>query len=197
MDVVAEVIKLVGGIFGIATAGFIVIDRVWRNRPIFALHAKPRVPGDNYLFLRVKNVLDEDVVIENWSISPGLVGLSTDTSVRALAGAMLHDVPATILPPLEELKFHLMILDRADPHKENNNFGPVGHNAPPLAAQQAHKDQDDGRSIGRIEGRASAHRVSARVSRRKVTPQPATSSHEWSPRIRGSGGDVTGTDGGE
>lgn len=118
MDSVAEAIKLIGGILGIATATFIVFDRIWRNQPIFALHAKPRVAGDNYLFLRIKNVLDEDIVIENWSVSPQLVGLSTDTSVRAIAGAMLDDVPTTILPPLGEQQFNLVILDAATPRKQ-------------------------------------------------------------------------------
>jgi hypothetical protein len=112
MDYLLEAIKLIGGMLGIATAAFIVFDRVSRNKPIFALHAKPRVAGDNYLFLRVKNVLDEDVVIENWRIEPdGLVGLSTGVSVRALVGAMIRQIPTTILPPLGEEKFNLVILD--------------------------------------------------------------------------------------
>jgi hypothetical protein len=58
MDWFLESVKLIGAVLGIATAAFIVFDRVFRGRPIFALHAKVRVPGDNDLFLRVKNVLD-------------------------------------------------------------------------------------------------------------------------------------------
>jgi hypothetical protein len=113
MDYLIEAIKLVGGILGMATAAFIVFDRVFRGRPIFALHAKPRVPGDNYLFLRVKNVLDEDVVIEDWRITPLLLGLSTDTSIRAIAGAALGTIPTTILPPFGEVKLALVVLGAA------------------------------------------------------------------------------------
>ena len=117
MDRLLEAIKLIGGILGIATTAFIVIDRVFRGRPIFALHAVARVPGDNYLFLRVKNVLDEDVVIENWAISPAILGLSTDTSVRAIAGAVLGTISTAILPPLGELKLVLLVLGEATDRK--------------------------------------------------------------------------------
>jgi hypothetical protein len=54
MDTFVELIKLIGGILGIiatilsvASAVFIVWDRVLRGRPIFALQADPRVAGDN------------------------------------------------------------------------------------------------------------------------------------------------------
>jgi hypothetical protein len=117
MDYFIEAIKLLGGILGIATAAFIVFDRVVRGRPIFAVHAVPRVAGDNYLFLRIKNVLDEDVVIENWRITPPLLGLSTDTSVRAIAGAVLGTIPMAIVPPLGELKLALLILGAATNNK--------------------------------------------------------------------------------
>jgi hypothetical protein len=120
MESPLEVIKLVGALLGIAATAFIVYDRIFRGRPIFAVHAKPRVPGDNYLFLRVKNVLDEDVVVENWRITPPLVGLSTDTSVRAIAGAVLGQTPTAILPPLGELKFNLVILDASGDRKNKS-----------------------------------------------------------------------------
>jgi hypothetical protein len=128
INMLLEGIKLIGGILGIATAAFIVFDRLLRGRPIFALHAKPRVPGDNYLFLRVKNLLDEDVVIENWRINPPLVGLSTDVSVRAIAGAVCGQIPAAILPPLGELKLNLIILDASTDKKDETIKISAGRN---------------------------------------------------------------------
>ena len=113
MDWVLETIKLIGAVLGIATAGFIVFDRVFRNRPIFALHAAPRVPGDNYLFLRIKNILDEDIVVENWVIRPKIIGLSTDTSIRSIVEAQVGNIPTVILPPFSELKLKLIILGAA------------------------------------------------------------------------------------
>jgi hypothetical protein len=110
-DNIIEGTKLIGGIIGIITAIFIVYDRAFRGRPIFALHATKLVAGDNYLFLRIKNVLDEDIVIENWRVEPpNLIGLSTDHSVRAIAGAMVGEIPMAILSPLSELNFTLIIL---------------------------------------------------------------------------------------
>jgi len=113
MDWFLESVKLIGAVLAIATAAFIVFDRVFRGRPIFALHAKVRVPGDNDLFLRVKNVLDEDVVIENWDVSPELVGLSTDQSMLAIVKAAIGNIPTAILSPLGELKLTLIILGTA------------------------------------------------------------------------------------
>jgi hypothetical protein len=67
-----------------------------------------------HLFLRIKNVLDEDVVIESWRIKPNnVVGLSTDNSVRAIAVAALGQIPIAIIPPLGELKLALVILGGA------------------------------------------------------------------------------------
>jgi len=119
MDTLVELIKLIGGILGIVTAVFIVWDRVLRGRPIFALQAEPRVPGDNYLFLRIKNVLDEDIVIENWRVTPSeLVGLSTDVSVRAIVQARLGPIPLAIVPPLGELRLNLIETGLATAKKE-------------------------------------------------------------------------------
>ena len=113
MDWFLESVKLIGAVLGIATAAFIVFDRVFRGRPIFALHAKVRAPNDNDLFLRIKNVLDEDVVIENWDVTPELVGLSKDDSVRAIIEAAAGNIQTAILPPLGELMLRLIILGPA------------------------------------------------------------------------------------
>jgi hypothetical protein len=113
MDWFLESVKLIGAVLGIATAAFIVFDRVFRNRPIFVLHAKVRAPNDNDLFLRVKNVLDEDIVIEKWGMSPAFVGLSKDDSFRAVFEAAIGNTPIAILPPLGELRLRLIILGAA------------------------------------------------------------------------------------
>ena len=85
----ATLIPSVGGILAIPTAIFIVYDRLVRGRPIFAIHADGKIGGENRLFLRVKNVLDEDIVIEDWQITPPLLSLSTDHSIRALVAARI------------------------------------------------------------------------------------------------------------
>lgn len=113
MDFIVEAIKLVGGALGIASAVFVVYDRLVRGRPIFAIHATAGSPGDNYLHLRIKNVRDEDIVIENWKITPSIVGLATDPSVRAIAAAQIKDTPRAIVPPTGSLTLLLIILGAA------------------------------------------------------------------------------------
>jgi hypothetical protein len=113
MDWLVEALKLLGGVLAIPTAAFIVYDRLVRYRPIFALHAEKGSPGDNYLFLRIKNVVDEDIVIENWNVAPPIVGLSTDASTRSIGAAVVGNIPRAILPPLSSLTLVLFILGSA------------------------------------------------------------------------------------
>jgi hypothetical protein len=113
MDWFVEALKLIGGVLAIPTAAFIVYDRLVRNRPIFAIHAERGAPADNYLFLRIKNVLDKDIVIDNWNVTPPIVGLSTDHSIHAIVKAAIGKIPRAILPPTGSLTLLLIILGDA------------------------------------------------------------------------------------
>lgn len=113
MELVVEFIKIAGGIAGLASAAFLIYDRLVRDRPIFAIHAKQGPPGDNPLFLRIHNSLDEDIVVENWRIKPPLVGLSTDNSLRGIVGAVVGEIPRAIIPPRGTLNLVLVILGAA------------------------------------------------------------------------------------
>ena len=108
-----EAVKLIGGIVAIPTALFIVYDRAVRGRPIFAIHADGKIAGENRLFLRVKNVVDEDIVIEDWRIDPPIVGLSTDHSQRAMVAAQIQQIPRSIVSPMDSLALLLVILGAA------------------------------------------------------------------------------------
>jgi len=110
MEWVVEFIKIAGGIAGLASATFLIYDRLVRDRPIYAIHAKQGPPGNNPLFLRIHNALDEDIVVENWHIVPPLVGLSTDNSIRGMVGAVIGEMPRAILPPRGALNLVLVIL---------------------------------------------------------------------------------------
>jgi hypothetical protein len=114
-DWIVEPIKLVGSLLGIATAAFIVYDRLVSGRPVFAISAKPgsRSRRDNYLFLRIKNILDEEIVVESWKISPALVGLSLDHSLDSIVNAQAGEIPLAILKPEDSLWLLLLILPAA------------------------------------------------------------------------------------
>jgi len=101
------------GLVSIPTTLFVIYDRVVRGRPIFVLHVAGRIACENRLFLRMKNVLDEDIVAEDWQITPPLIGLSADDSFRAIAKAVVDPPPRSIVPPMGSLLLHLIILPAA------------------------------------------------------------------------------------
>src|SRR5258707_12877015 len=100
MEKALQIFQFLGAILGTASAAFIIYDRLVRSRPIFALHAKPgSSPSENYLYLRIVNELDEDLIVENFSIVPPILGLSEDHEVRSMVAAQLQEGRTLVLPP--------------------------------------------------------------------------------------------------
>lgn len=57
---VLEVLKTIGAAGGIASSAFLIWDRLYRSRPIFALHViAGDAQGSNYVYLRFKNAIDD------------------------------------------------------------------------------------------------------------------------------------------
>jgi hypothetical protein len=112
---VLQVLQAIGSALGALTAAFLVYDRAVRGRPIFALHAQPGPArsSENYLHVRIMNVLDEDLVVESFSIAPPIVGLAEDHGVRAITAAQIQDVRPLVLPPRGEATYVLVILGAA------------------------------------------------------------------------------------
>jgi hypothetical protein len=104
MDGFVETVKLVGAISGMATALFIVYDRLFRDRPIFALHAKHYVASgrENDVYLRIKNVTDEDIVIDEISITPPHFTLAVDTEFDSMVRAISAEFNPVVVGPLGE-----------------------------------------------------------------------------------------------
>jgi hypothetical protein len=57
---------------------------------------------DNEVFLRIKNVTDEDIVIDEISISPAHLTLSVDHEIRSLVSAMVSEFNQIVVGPLGE-----------------------------------------------------------------------------------------------
>jgi hypothetical protein len=106
LDGFLEWVKLAGALLGIGTASFIVFDRLYRDRPIFALHVRGQMglaAGlDNEVYLRIKNVTDEDIVIDEISINPAHLTLSIDNEIRSLVSAMVSGFNQIVVGPLGE-----------------------------------------------------------------------------------------------
>jgi hypothetical protein len=108
-----QLLQAIGSALGALSAPFIVYDRAVRGQPIFALHTEPGSPGDNYLYVRLVNVLDEALVIENFRIEPAIVGLSEDHEPRSLLTAQFKDIRSLVLPPRASATYVLIILGAA------------------------------------------------------------------------------------
>ena len=82
MNIFIETIKFIGSCLGIATALFIVFDRLYRDRPIFSLRVVSRQRGAENK-LRIKNTTDEDLVIDGISFDPKYFTLAVDDGIRS------------------------------------------------------------------------------------------------------------------
>ena len=107
------VLQAIGSALGALSAAFIVYDRAVRGKPIFALHTEPGPPGDNHLYVRLVNVLDEALVVENFRIEPAIVGLSEDHEARSILTAQFKDIRNLVLPPRASATYVLIILGAA------------------------------------------------------------------------------------
>jgi hypothetical protein len=115
VDAVMEWVKLVGGLGGLASSGFLIYDRIWRLRPIVYLQ-----PQKGSVYLRVRNVASETLVIDRIDVSPKVFAISmrgnkddflsrVDASVDAMFGTETDGESRTfsVLGPLEERSFQL------------------------------------------------------------------------------------------
>jgi len=66
-----EWVKLVGGIGGIASSGFLIYDRMWRLCPMAYLQAQKAS-----VYLCVKNVANETLIIDSIDVSPKVFAIS-------------------------------------------------------------------------------------------------------------------------
>jgi hypothetical protein len=123
MDGFLEGVKLAGALLGIGTASFLVYDRLFRDRPIFALHVKGQASRrENDVYLRIKNVTDEDIVIDDVSISPAHLALSVDGEIHSLVSAMIIEVHPIAIGPFGE---RLLILITRTTDGSAAEFDPV------------------------------------------------------------------------
>jgi hypothetical protein len=66
-----EVFEIVGAICGVAAVAFLIYDRDFRSRPMMHLH-----PGDYAIQLRIKNMIDEAIIIDEIVAVPPVIGVA-------------------------------------------------------------------------------------------------------------------------
>jgi hypothetical protein len=116
-----EVVKLVGAIAGLASSAFLVWDRVYRSRPIFGLHiVQGEAQGSNYVYLRFKNVVDEDLIIDDIVATPPHLAPALDRELDSMVRAAAHaGFGLLTIGPLNERKLPLLFTRPRADEKEN------------------------------------------------------------------------------
>jgi hypothetical protein len=126
-DAVMELVKLVGGLGGIASSGFLIYDRMWRLRPTAYLR-----PHDKHVRLKIRNTANEALVIDRIDVSPKVLavvmkeGRGDLARAEATANAMYHaqtdGSTFAVIPPLEEGSFRLIELSACGSLKEDDRI---------------------------------------------------------------------------
>ena len=73
-----EIFELVGAACGVAAVAFLAYDRAFRRRPMMHLH-----PGDYTIQLRLKNVIDEAIILDEIEARPPVIGLAATKAAPA------------------------------------------------------------------------------------------------------------------
>ena len=77
-DLVA-VIKFIGGLSGLASASFLIYDRLVRFRPTIFFR-----PSNNHVYLVIKNTMPETLVIDQITVAPAYLSVALMTFVLQL-----------------------------------------------------------------------------------------------------------------
>jgi hypothetical protein len=100
-----------GSLVAFGTGAFTLYDRLLRHRPLLSIGAE--LMGANAKpFLRVKNVAPYDIFVENILCKPAALGITTASSVRAIATLTTGGETTVLLSPNEEV---LLTVIRYDP----------------------------------------------------------------------------------
>jgi hypothetical protein len=75
-----EAFEIVGALCGIAAVAFLVYDREWRRCPLLHLQ-----PGDYAIQLRVKNVIDEAIIVDAITATPPVIGVMEGKNASGVA----------------------------------------------------------------------------------------------------------------
>jgi hypothetical protein len=66
-----EAVKFIGGLSGLASASFLIYDRLVRFRPTVFFR-----PSNNHVCLAIKNTMPETLVIDQITVAPAYLGIA-------------------------------------------------------------------------------------------------------------------------
>jgi hypothetical protein len=112
-----ETIKTIGGLSGLASATFLIIDRMFRFSPTISFR-----PDDNVVKLVIRNWMTESLIVDDIAITPPYLGIPSrddlgstltiiQAAVEARAKSGVHTSPAfLVVNPLAEQMYPLVRL---------------------------------------------------------------------------------------
>ena len=99
-----EAVKFFGGLAGLLSGGFLIYDRLVRDRPIVALH-RQTIGVNGYTYLRIINPIDDDLVIKSIECLPArIISVAVNHKTRSIMEATFPDYslgPLIVAPKAE------------------------------------------------------------------------------------------------
>jgi hypothetical protein len=99
-----EILSFAGGIVGLATGTFVLVDRLFRLRPVAFIVVKGN-KHNPLRYVRVKNVGVVDAIVIDIKARPAFFEISTGHSVREIASAIAEVPAVSILEPGQQWDF--------------------------------------------------------------------------------------------
>jgi hypothetical protein len=105
-----ELVKLVGGIAGLATAAFTIWDRFTRGWPL-AFVILEGSKDNPFFYLRIKNLGVDDILIADIVAWPRRIKVSASQSLNHIYHASMGDRPVSIIASDEHNDFPIIMGD--------------------------------------------------------------------------------------
>jgi len=107
MSLSLEIFQTLGALVGLGTGAFTLYDRLLRYRPFVSIYAA--LEGANaWPYLRATNAAPFDIFVSKIEIEPPLIGLSQQTTVRAMVDVMTNARITATVKVDESALFHII-----------------------------------------------------------------------------------------
>lgn len=105
-----DIFQTIGSVVALCTGAFTIFDRFFRHQPILSIAAV--LEGANaFPMVRIKNTAPFDIYIEAISVEPPAFGVTSGTSVRAMADILMFKDKTALLGPGDDRLFHIALFD--------------------------------------------------------------------------------------
>jgi hypothetical protein len=104
-----QIFQTVGAAVGLVTGAFVVYDRLLRFRPFVSIYTDLDSGGAKaWPYLRVTNNAPFDIFVDDIVIKPRLIGLSQQTTVRAIVDVLTDAKITAVIQSGESAYFHII-----------------------------------------------------------------------------------------